>query len=207
MISLMMIINYWLLFFVHLQLKWANKLGELIMTIWVVFLPRDEDETHKSWVWRYIFDFNHQHRRFFTISMKPSLGGEMIQFDKYFSDGLKPPTRYNLQPIIFAHETNAIRDIAGYPHSHQLFIQWTQELSGFTWPENALEKPSWKVCNEKPQSLQYHIPKISTSIYYIYIYNLHNKKHLQRLLFGWLRKAPKQSVSLQSANRWKPQVF
>ena len=101
--------------------------------------------------------------------MKPSLGGEMIQFDKYFSDGLKPPTRYNLQPIIFAHETNAIRDIAGYPHSHQLFIQWTQELSGFTWPENALEKPSWKVCNEKPQSLQYHIPKISTSIYYIYI--------------------------------------
>ena len=42
----------------------------------------------------------------FKYLLFSSLSGEMIQFDEYFSDGLKPPTSNSLQvwkTIIFTH--------------------------------------------------------------------------------------------------------
>ena len=132
--------------------------------------------------------------------MKPSLAGgfkycqfsplpgEMIQFDEHiFQMGrTKPPTRYNLQPILFAHETNAIRD-----NCSSYGLKNFQASHGLLHLKN--QPKGMQIC--KSQSLRYLRPENLYSLHIIYynIHNLHNKKHLQRLLFGWLRKAPKQS--------------
>lgn len=49
----------------------------------------------------------------YFLNVHPRRFGFMVQFDGCILR-TKPPARDNLQPIIFAHETNAIRDIAGY---------------------------------------------------------------------------------------------
>ena len=71
----------------------------------------------------------------YVLNVHPEDWGFMIQFDGciFFELGrTKPPTRYNLQPIIFAHETNAIRDIAGY-HWYSFWRISQQNLSWIHW--------------------------------------------------------------------------